>query len=329
MATVAEILIDLPAEPDVAAGTVYGYTGNELTGSATDLASGSGVQRLKGRVPVWYMLGARAPSADATRLGVPTGVLGVLGNNDRLPALQVADGRFSPTAINLTAFVGETKTHTIVPRDTSGAPIDTGGVQLEYVIETTDGTDVQTGEITQDADTYEISIPTGTANETVQLLRYSVRVASTGVVVAYGRYSVAAVAEEDGGDGEHLPFNPSKISRAFNEGCLTLVKGKDYLVSNSNELRVLLDFSRGVVSAEGAFLTTRHRRSKSIEIYRLEATSVDSETGIAVFEIGNAVLQYEGGAYYEYMIELKHGDNYQAVAAGYHILLDDVAAALV
>jgi len=79
MATTTELLVELPPTEDVAAGVNYGYAGDELTGTATDLI-GNGVQELSGQVPLWYLLGARAPSAEATREGVPTGVDGVIGS---------------------------------------------------------------------------------------------------------------------------------------------------------------------------------------------------------------------------------------------------------
>lgn len=294
MATVAEILIDLPAAPDVAAGTVYGYTGSELTGSATDLASGSGVQRLKGRVPVWYMLGARAPAADATRLGVPTGVLGVLGNNDRLPALQVADGRFNSTAINLTAFVGETKTHTIVPRDTSGAPIDTGGVQLEYVIEKLNGEDVQSGSttsddepLTQDADTLRIKIEPTTANASAGVLRYSVRVASTGGVIAYGRYSVAAVAEEGGPAADLERVKGCRI-RVYTNEIITLELEADRTESLVGQSLDFSIWSRGHRNVQ-MFSSTGTENGFRVTIPKLEKQNMHMEWACRIRGSGEVV----------------------------------------
>lgn len=117
------------------------------------------------------------------------------------------------------------------------------------------------------------------------------------------------------------------IGSPLEAGVLRLVKNKDYKISNDNAVEIRLPNIPAVSTSDEVLLTTRGVTNKQVILYRLAATSVatDSDGDYAVFEIDGDLLTGTNEVFLEYMIELRHGTDYNAVMIGRHILLEDLA----
>ena len=97
----------------------------------------------------------------------------------------------------LTAYVGETRTHTITTVDADGAAVNCSSLTLEVIIEQLDRTDVVTianASITKTTTTVAFAV-SSTYHTTEANYRWALRRTDTGVVIMHGQYVVEYAAD--------------------------------------------------------------------------------------------------------------------------------------
>lgn len=117
----------------------------------------------------------------------------------------------------------------------------------------------------------------------------------------------------------------TSIGAPIKNGTLQLMANKDYVESNSNQLVIPVPQVAGLATAEEALLTIRSLSDKTITVERLASVEIDADIGEVKFDVDSAQLSYATGDCYEFMIELRHGAQYQAIMIGQHELLADIA----
>jgi gluconate kinase len=102
-----------------------------------------------------------------------------------------------PGKATLTAYVKETRTHTVTTVDSDGAAVNCSGMTLEVVIEQLDRTDVVTivnASITKTSTTVSFAVA-NTCHTTEANYRWALRRTDTGVVIMHGPYVVRYAAD--------------------------------------------------------------------------------------------------------------------------------------
>lgn len=97
----------------------------------------------------------------------------------------------------LTAYVGETRTHTVTTVDSDGAAVNCSALTLEVIIEQMDRTDVVTianADITKTTTTVAFAVSANINNAEHQY-RWALRNASTGAVIMFGPYVIQYAAD--------------------------------------------------------------------------------------------------------------------------------------
>ena len=97
----------------------------------------------------------------------------------------------------LTAYVGETRTHTVTTVDSDGTAVNCSALTLEIVIEQLDRTDVVTianASITKTSTTVAFSVA-NTYHTTEANYSWALRRTDTGVVIMHGPYIVHYAAD--------------------------------------------------------------------------------------------------------------------------------------
>lgn len=100
----------------------------------------------------------------------------------------------------LTAFIGETKTHTVFPIDEDGEPVDVSGLTLRVIIETRAGGKdlvvIEDEDITKDPTFYSFTVPGGVHSK-VQEYRWGCRRVDTKQPIGFGLYKVMYAPGKD------------------------------------------------------------------------------------------------------------------------------------
>jgi len=97
----------------------------------------------------------------------------------------------------LTAYVGETRTHTVTTLDADGAAVNCSALTLEVIIEQLDRTDVVTvanASITKTTTTVSFAV-SSTYHTTEANYRWALRNTSTGGVIMFGPYVIQYAAD--------------------------------------------------------------------------------------------------------------------------------------
>lgn len=97
----------------------------------------------------------------------------------------------------LTAYVGETRTHTVTTVDSDGTAVNCSALTLEVIIEQLDRTDVVTianADITKTTTTVAFAV-SASINKAEHQYRWALRNASTGAVIMYGPYVIQYAAD--------------------------------------------------------------------------------------------------------------------------------------
>ena len=97
----------------------------------------------------------------------------------------------------LTAYVGETRTHTVTTVDADGAAVNCSALTLEVIIEQLDRTDVVTianASITKTTTTVAFAV-SSTYHTAEANYRWALRNTSTGGVIMFGPYVVQYAAD--------------------------------------------------------------------------------------------------------------------------------------
>jgi len=178
---------------DVAAGYSWSVGDEVRTGTNTDLALTTDPP-LPGQF--WYgsfggehpALSVVSPLATVPGFGAGEGVSSVMSTTE-IPC-EVEERK-------LNVFCGQVKVHRFVPISPDGDFIDTAGVGLQFVVETLDGIDIETGVATQEEtganEPFEIRFVTNLANAEPGNYRWAVRDLITRSPIAFGDYCVSYV----------------------------------------------------------------------------------------------------------------------------------------
>jgi hypothetical protein len=96
----------------------------------------------------------------------------------------------------LTAYVGETRTHTVTTVDSDGAAVNCSALTLEVIVEQLDRSDVLTivnADITKTTTTVAFTVD-ASINKAEHQYRWALRNASTGGVIMFGPYVIQYAA---------------------------------------------------------------------------------------------------------------------------------------
>lgn len=102
-----------------------------------------------------------------------------------------------PGTTTLTAYVGETRTHTVTTVDSDGAAVNCSAMTLEVVIEQLDRTDVVTianASITKTSTTVAFAV-SSTYHAAESQYRWALRRTDTNLVLMFGPYVVEYAAD--------------------------------------------------------------------------------------------------------------------------------------
>ena len=102
-----------------------------------------------------------------------------------------------PGKATLTAYVNESRTHTVTTVDSDGAAVNCSALTLEVIIEQLDRTDVVTianASITKTTTTVAFAVA-NTYHTTEANYRWALRRTDTGVVIMHGPYVVQYAAD--------------------------------------------------------------------------------------------------------------------------------------
>ena len=104
---------------------------------------------------------------------------------------------------------------------------------------------------------------------------------------------------------------------------LRLVRNKDYTASNGNLISITLPAVAGRGTADEALLTVTDCWTGEPALLRAQGVISDDA---AVWSVPGDQLGFPASSKYRFMVELRHGEEYQAVLIGKAVLLQDIAA---